>query len=65
MVTAEQLTQWMSYYRSFIVYDKAHAEKFINKMKSVKRAEEFSIDKMGDLFTDWLISQGQMEEIEL
>ena len=64
MITAEQLTQWMSNYR-FIAYNKAYAKKFIRKMKSVKEAEEFSIDKMGDLFTDWLISQNLVEEIVL
>jgi hypothetical protein len=60
MITAEQLTQWMSNYRSFIVYDKAFAEEFISKMKSVKE-----VDKMGDLFTDWLMSQNLVEEIVL
>lgn len=65
MVTAEQLTQWMSDNRSFITYDKAYVEKFINEMKSVKGAEEISIYEMGDLFTAWLISQNLKKEIEL
>lgn len=65
MVMAEELTQWMSDNRSFIAYNKVHAEDFINEMKSVKGAEEFSIDKAGDLFTDWLMSLGLEEEIVL
>lgn len=65
MITAKELTQWMSDNRSSIAYNKVHAEDFINEMKSMKGAEEFSIDRAGDLFTDWLMSLGLEEEVVL